>query len=124
MDATVISLAERRAASGRVPRPARTAPPPPPPTERDHRSQARVWRRSIGHLLRTARLDAALRLVDVAEAAGVSPQYLSEVERGRKEPSSEVLAAVTGALGMSLVDLAHDLAREVAAPSGGVRLAA
>lgn len=120
MDATVISLAERRTAGARAPRPARTAPASPP-AERDHRLQARAWRRSIGHLLRTARQDAALRLVDVAEAAGVSPQYLSEVERGRKEPSSEVLAAVTGALGMSLVDLAHGLAREVAAPSGGVR---
>ncbi len=124
MDATVISLAERRAAAGHGPRgarPARTAPSAPQPAERDRRSGARAWRRSIGHLLRTARLDAALRLVDVAQAAGVSPQYLSEVERGRKEPSSEVLAAVTGALGMSLVDLARDLAREVAAPSGDAR---
>lgn len=143
MDATVISLAERRAAAARaaagplpVPsspsaptrpqpgttRPARPRPATgvPTPSGRDG-SAARAWRRAIGHLLRTARLDAALRLVDVAEAAGVSPQYLSEVERGRKEPSSEVLAAVTGALGMTLVDLARDLAREVAAPSGDVR---
>jgi transcriptional regulator with XRE-family HTH domain len=72
------------------------------------------WRTAIGRRLREAREDAALRLVDVAGAAGVSPQYLSEVERGRKEASSEVLQAVTGALGMTLVDLAGGVARDLA----------
>ncbi len=43
--------------------------------------------------------------MDVAAAARVSTAYLSEVERGRKEASSEVLAAVCGALGLRLVDL-------------------
>ncbi|WP_413453080.1 helix-turn-helix domain-containing protein [Georgenia sp. 1P01AC] len=41
----------------------------------------------------------------MAARAGVSPQYLSEVERGRKEPSSEVLAAVAGALDLTLADV-------------------
>lgn len=136
MDATVISLAEHRATLGRTgpgavlgsaadgSRPVGPEPSGRPEPERG-RPGARAWRRTIGHLLRAARLDAELRLVDVARAAGVSPQYLSEVERGVKEPSSEVLAAVTGALGMTLVDLARDLTDgltdEVAAPSGGAQ---
>ncbi len=55
-------------------------------------------------------MDRGLRLSDVAERAGVSTQYLSEVERGRKEASSEVLGAVTEALGSSLADLARGVA--------------
>ena len=43
-------------------------------------------------------------LAEVADRAGISVQHLSEVERGRKEPSSEVLAAVTGALRLTLAD--------------------
>ena len=55
---------------------------------------------------------------EVAEAAGVSIGHLSEVERGRKEPSSEVLAAICRALGLELVDLERpaidgDLSRRV-----------
>ncbi|MBO0900172.1 helix-turn-helix transcriptional regulator [Cellulomonas sp. zg-ZUI222] len=69
-----------------------------------------AWRRTIGALLRAAREDRGLRLVDVAARARLSPQYLSEVERGLKEPSSEVLAALTDALGLTLVDLAEGIA--------------
>ena len=50
------------------------------------------------------------RLVDVAEEAGVSPQYLSEVERGLKDPSSELLAAIAGALGLSVAEIATRVA--------------
>ncbi|CAM5785972.1 helix-turn-helix domain-containing protein [Cellulomonas persica] len=64
------------------------------------------WRDAVGAVLRTTRLDAGLRLTDVSARAGVSTQYLSEIERGRKEASSEVLEAVTGALELSLADLA------------------
>lgn len=69
-----------------------------------------AWRRTIGGLLRAAREARGQRLVDVAARARLSPQYLSEVERGLKEPSSEVLAAVTDALGLTLVDLAQGIA--------------
>lgn len=65
-----------------------------------------LWREQVGAVLRDMRLAADLRLVDVAERAGVSPQYLSELERGLKDPSSEILAAVTGALGLRPVDIA------------------
>ncbi|GIG39504.1 helix-turn-helix domain-containing protein [Cellulomonas phragmiteti] len=76
-----------------------------------------AWRRTIGALLRTAREEGGLRLVDVAARARLSPQYLSEVERGRKEPSSEVLAAITDALGLTLVDLARGIADALDAPA-------
>ena len=82
--------------------------PGQPAPVRDRRPSA--WRRTIGGLLRAARESRGLRLVDVAARARLSPQYLSEVERGRKEPSSEVLAALTDALDLTLVDLAHGLA--------------
>ena len=58
----------------------------------------------------TADREAKPSLVDVAEEAGVSPQYLSEVERGLKDPSSELLAAMAGALGLSVADLASRVA--------------
>ncbi|MFE6237614.1 helix-turn-helix domain-containing protein [Cellulosimicrobium sp. NPDC057862] len=64
-----------------------------------------LLRHVIGGILRRARLAQGRTLVDVAASARVSTAYLSEVERGRKEASSEVLAAVCGALGLRLVDL-------------------
>ncbi|MFB9568621.1 helix-turn-helix domain-containing protein [Saccharopolyspora hordei] len=72
-----------------------------------------LWREVLGRHLRAVREERGGRLVDVAERAGISPQYLSEVERGRKEPSSEMIAAVTGALDLDLADLLSDLAGQV-----------
>jgi hypothetical protein len=69
-----------------------------------------LWRESAGRELRRERQVAGRRLIDVAEDAGVSPQYLSEVERGLKDPSSELLAAMAGALGLSVADLASRVA--------------
>jgi len=76
----------------------------------------RLWREVVGEQLRQLRTDRAERLADVAERAGVSPQYLSEVERGVKDPSSEVLDAVAGALGTSVEGLARRAYRLVPAP--------
>jgi DNA-binding Xre family transcriptional regulator len=59
----------------------------------------------IGDVLRDERHDQRRTLADVADAAGVSLPYLSEVERGRKEVSSDVLAAICDALELPLVDL-------------------
>ncbi|HEX3779387.1 MAG TPA: helix-turn-helix transcriptional regulator [Pseudonocardiaceae bacterium] len=72
-----------------------------------------LWREVLGRSLRATRERQGGRLVDVAERAGISPQYLSEIERGRKEPSSEMIAAVTGALGLDLAELLADLAGTV-----------
>lgn len=65
-----------------------------------------LWREVVGETLRRCRSDAGLRLADVAKRAGVSPQYLSEIERGCKDASSEVLAAVAGALDLTVLELA------------------
>ena len=64
-----------------------------------------LWRDALGEQLRRIRHDRGERLADTADRAGVSPQYLSEIERGLKEPSSEMIAAVAGALEVTLVDL-------------------
>ncbi|MFE6163511.1 helix-turn-helix domain-containing protein [Streptomyces sp. NPDC056486] len=64
-----------------------------------------LWRDIVGDVLRRERLAQERTLKDVAEAARISMPYLSEVERGRKEASSEVLAAGARALGLSLADL-------------------
>ncbi|MGW3892658.1 helix-turn-helix domain-containing protein [Micromonospora chokoriensis] len=64
-----------------------------------------LLRRVIGGVLRRHRQRQGRTLREVAQSAGVSVPYLSEVERGRKEASSEVLAAICRALGISLADL-------------------
>jgi transcriptional regulator with XRE-family HTH domain len=64
-----------------------------------------LWRELVGGELRAVRHERGERLVDVAHRAGVSPQYLSEVERGLKDPSSEMLAAVAGSLDLTVREL-------------------
>lgn len=64
-----------------------------------------LWRELAGSRLRARRTDLGRTLGEVAERAGISPQYLSEVERGRKDPSSEMLSSICGALGIDLADL-------------------
>jgi DNA-binding Xre family transcriptional regulator len=59
----------------------------------------------IGDVLRAERQAQQRSLADVSGAAAVSLAYLSEVERGRKEISSDLLDAVTDALGITLVDV-------------------
>ncbi|WP_371657555.1 helix-turn-helix domain-containing protein [Streptomyces sp. NBC_00280] len=63
------------------------------------------FRDLVGGVLRRERLAQERTLKDVADAARISMPYLSELERGRKEASSEVLAAAAGALGLGLGDL-------------------
>ncbi len=64
-----------------------------------------LLRQLLGQVLRSERVETGRTLQQVAERAGVSPQYLSEVERGRKDPSSEMLESICGALGLRLADL-------------------
>jgi transcriptional regulator with XRE-family HTH domain len=67
----------------------------------------------VGHVLRRHRSAQRRTLADVARDARVSTQYLSELERGRKEASSEVLAALCRALGLDLVDLLDEVRADV-----------
>lgn len=97
----------------------RTEPAPP------HREL--LWRELVGEVLRQVRTERGETQRTVADRAGISVQYLSEIERGRKEPSSEMLAAAGGALGLTLVDLTRAVSRRLTGtgrPTGPVALAA
>ena len=83
-------------------------------------------REAVGEALRRRRLAQRRTLREVATAAGVSLTYLSEVERGRKEASSEVLEAVCAALRLGLAELFFEVAEALALAepvgvSGGMR---
>lgn len=67
----------------------------------------------IGTVLRRIRLGQGRTLRDVAEVARVSVPYLSEVERGRKEASSELLASICAALELDLMDLLAEVRFEL-----------
>jgi transcriptional regulator with XRE-family HTH domain len=89
----------------RIPRPEPLPWLPPP--------QEPLWREVLGQRLRALRLDQREKLSETAARAGISPQYLSEVERGRKEPSSEMIAALAGALGTTLAELTEQVAGDL-----------
>lgn len=81
-----------------------------------------LWREVLGARLRRMRQRRRLTLTDTAARAGISPQYLSEVERGRKDPSSEMIAAVVGALGADLAQLLDLTARDLRTRGGVTHL--
>nr|WP_236684685.1 helix-turn-helix transcriptional regulator [Corynebacterium uterequi] len=83
-----------------------------------------LLREALGMALRTFRADQSMTLRELAEIARVSPGYISELERGRKEVSSELLAAICHALGVSVSDVLFDAAARVAMPSIQDELAA
>ncbi len=72
-----------------------------------------LLRRVIGAVLRRVRQRQGRTLKEVAAGAGVSLPYLSEVERGTKEASSEVLAAICRALGLPMPDLLELVRQEM-----------
>ena len=96
-------------------------PTPNPPREP-------LWREVTGSVLREERHRQQRTLGDVAGRAGMSVQYLSELERGRKEASSEMLAAACGALGLGLAEFARRCAGTIstatARPTGPLLMAA
>jgi transcriptional regulator with XRE-family HTH domain len=81
-----------------------------PTGPRDRRARP-LLRTTLGDVLRRIRRQQRRTLADVAQAAKVSMPYLSEVERGRKEASSEVLGAICEALGIELSDLLVEAGR-------------
>ena len=85
----------------------------------EHTRRSRpLLRTKIGERLRRTRREQGRTLSDVSRASRVSVPYLSEVERGRKEASSEVLAAICDALWIDLSDLLAGVARDLAADQG------
>jgi hypothetical protein len=87
----------------------------------------RPLREVLGDVLRDERHAQERTLAEVAADAFVSLAYLSEVERGRKEPSSEVLASICAALAIPLADVLDRSADRLRARSqrhGGIQLLA
>ena len=80
-----------------------------------------LWRELVGDQLRDIRQARGETLRDVASVARVSPQYLSEIERGLKEPSSEILAAIGESLDTTLLDLTVGVARRLHADRAAAR---
>ena len=74
-----------------------------------------VLRTLLGEALRTTRLRQERTLREVSSAAQVSLGYLSEVERGQKEASSELLASICRALGVRLSDVLRDVSESLSA---------
>lgn len=94
MDMDTVDVSSRTPGSGRIDGGRRTA-----------KRREPLWRDLIGEVLRRERQTQDRTLQDVADAARISMPYLSELERGRKEASSEILAAAARALGLKLSDL-------------------
>ncbi len=88
---------------------------------------ALLLREAIGDSLRRTRVSQSRTLREVSNSARVSLGYLSEVERGRKEASSELLAAICDALAVPLsdvlVDVSETLATKKSAPVAGRQVA-
>ncbi|WP_433525778.1 helix-turn-helix domain-containing protein [Nocardia pseudovaccinii] len=77
-----------------------------------------LLREAIGDSLRRARLAQSRTLREVSTSARVSLGYLSEVERGRKEASSELLAAICAALDVPLSRVLWDVSTIMAGADG------
>ena len=73
-----------------------------------------LLREVLGDVLRRARTEQGRTLRQVSDAARVSLGYLSEVERGRKEASSELLSAICDALDVSLSRLLVEASEQLA----------
>ncbi|HJT93556.1 MAG TPA: transcriptional regulator ClgR [Mycobacterium sp.] len=73
-----------------------------------------LLREVIGDVLRRARTEQGRTLREVSDSARVSLGYLSEVERGRKEASSELLSAICGALEVPLSRVLSDAGDQMA----------
>jgi transcriptional regulator with XRE-family HTH domain len=70
-----------------------------------------VLRQVVGETLRGLRMRQRRTLREVSTTARVSLGYLSEVERGQKEPSSELLAAICSALDVELSELFSEVSQ-------------
>ncbi|SCX60042.1 Helix-turn-helix domain-containing protein [Klenkia marina] len=77
-----------------------------------------LLRTQLGTTLRGHRLRQRRTLRDVSGAARVSLGYLSEVERGQKEASSELLASICDALDVELADLLAQVSQDLRAGAG------
>ena len=73
-----------------------------------------LFRRLLGEVLRGERMQRGMTLREVSAEARVSLGYISEIERGQKEASSELLASLCSALDVPLSDVLRDVSDAVA----------
>jgi len=73
-----------------------------------------LFRRLLGDVLRERRMQRGMTLRQVSAEARVSLGYISEIERGQKEASSELLASLCSALDVPLSDVLRDVSHAVA----------
>ena len=73
-----------------------------------------LFRTILGAVLRSSRAEAGLTLREVSREAQVSLGYLSEIERGQKEASSELISSVCRALGLTQSEIFGDVATQMA----------
>lgn len=97
---------------------------PAPAATRTQRAPEPLLREALGMTLRGFRADKGVTLRELAGIANVSPGYLSELERGSKEVSSELLAAVCHGLGTSVSEVLLEAAGNMAMQSMNDELAA
>jgi transcriptional regulator with XRE-family HTH domain len=83
-------------------------------TEHERGRSMGLLRSLLGGVLRQQRLRQGRTLRDVSAAAQVSLGYISEVERGQKEASSELLAAICSALEVPLSDVLREVSEQMA----------
>lgn len=98
---TNIALLDAPAVTATKPRVARHRPEP-------------LLRAALGESLRCFRAEKRVTLRELAQQANVSPGYISELERGRKEVSSELLASICHALGTTVADVLIETASSMA----------
>ncbi|MBB3044288.1 helix-turn-helix domain-containing protein [Nocardioides sp. LMS-CY] len=79
-------------------------------------------RRVLGDVLRSLRMQRGLTLREVSAAARVSLGYISEIERGQKEASSELLASLCAALEVPLSDVLREVSDLVAVEEAAAAL--
>lgn len=81
-----------------------------------------IFRRLLGDVLRSQRMRRGLTLRQVSADARVSLGYISEVERGQKEASSELLAAICAALDAPLSEILSEVSDAVALEEAALAL--
>ena len=83
-----------------------------------------LFRRLLGDVLRGARMQRGMTLRELSADARVSLGYISEIERGQKEASSELLASLCQAMDLPLSDVLRDVADAVAVEEAALAVVA
>lgn len=73
-----------------------------------------LFRRVLGDVLRSQRMQRGMTLREVSAGARVSLGYISEIERGQKEASSELLASLCSAMDLTLSQVIREVSVQVA----------